>query len=230
MNIKKNDFMGDIYTSYGPFVGKICENTNTLLSKDNIIESLTSSISENSLGENSLNAKYQNIAEIDYNKYSPKEPTQSNNANTFKTPKTIKTPKTSKQNNIIFCDNLKTGGEVNKTEVSKMETEPLINNTLNEETGFFNYKVMIFNHKISIWILILILLVVICIGYFIYKYWYYKNTNMITYVKNDKNLEKMSSNDLSNDLSDNSSNDSSDDSSNSSDLSNNSSNNNPNKK
>jgi hypothetical protein len=49
MDIKQSDFVGDIYTSYGPYVGRVCENTNTQLYKDNIIESITSSINENSL-------------------------------------------------------------------------------------------------------------------------------------------------------------------------------------
>lgn len=61
MDIKKNNFMEDIYTSYGPFVGKVCENTNTQLYKDNIIESITSSISESSINKNSLKQKSINL-------------------------------------------------------------------------------------------------------------------------------------------------------------------------
>jgi len=182
MDIKKNDFMGDIYTSYGPFVGKICENTNTQLYKDNnITESLTSLISEKSISENSLNL---NINKIDFDKYSPKQPINLNTVNT-----NVKIPKISKMSkqDIIFLDNtLKTGGN-NNVNVNVNEIELLSNDVSNEEScGYLNYKISIFNCKISIWILILILLVIICIGYFIYKYWYLKN-NIITYKKNSHN-------------------------------------------
>lgn len=147
MNIKKNNLIDDIYTSYGPFVGKICENANTQLQQDNIIESITSSPIHNS----------NNIS----NHLSPMKPDNHN-----KITKSITT--------------IKIGGDVNKqnTDISTK------NNLINEESSsFFNYKISICNHKISIWILLLILLVVICIGYFIYKYWYLKNTSIITYKK-----------------------------------------------
>ena len=67
MESKKNNFMGDIYTSYGPFVGKVCENTNTLLHQDNLIESITSSITENSINKDLLNSKSINLVVPDGN-------------------------------------------------------------------------------------------------------------------------------------------------------------------
>ena len=175
MESKKNNFMGDIYTSYGPFVGKVCENTNTQLCKDNIIESITSSITENSINNsvpepNPLQVQIPVQVPVPDNIF--KQPD-------YKIDNTIKKVKIIKQSNNNHNDNhisiKKFGGE---------KTEDFNNDNEDETTSFFNYKVSIFNFKISIWILILILLILICIGYFIYKYWYLKNTNIITYKKN----------------------------------------------
>ena len=158
MDNKKNNFVGDIYNSFGPFVGKVCENTNTQLYKDNIIESITSSVNNSS------------------------SPLHNSN-----------------ENEQINFD-IKTGGESNYLEQ---------NNVLNEEesTSFFSYKISIFNCKISIWVIILILLVVICIGYFIYKYWFMKDSStLITYKKNVVNSSnEQLENDNSESITDNSS-------------------------
>lgn len=174
MESKKNNFMGDLYTSYGPFVGKVCENTNTQLYKDNIIESITSSITENSMNKDLLYEKSINLS------VPVQEPNNIFKQSEYKTNNTIKKVKIPKQTNNINNNNVsikKTGGEITKT-------LPELNNDIEDEsTGFFNYKVSIFNFKISIWILILILLIIICIGYYIYKYWYLKNTQIITYKK-----------------------------------------------
>lgn len=181
MEGKKNNFMGDIYTSYGPFVGKVCENTNTQLHQDNIIESITSSISPNSLNisntspidklnKGTLIGAHQDMEPVDV------------------IPMIKQTHKSKGSKKIKF------GGE---TKTNKLKiAEPNMNNktvSVDEETGsFFNYKISIYNHKISIWILLLILLVLICIGYFIYKYWYLKNTSIITYKKyNSKEINKI---------------------------------------
>ena len=162
MESKKNNFIGDIYTSYGPFVGKVCENTNTQLCKDNIIESITSSITENSINKDLLYEKSVNV------------PVQFSDSGIKKVRKIFH--QSNQNDNYISIK--KTGGEMTKKQ------EELNDVIEDETTGFFNYKVSIFNYKISIWILILILAIVICIGYFIYKYWYLKNTNIITYKKN----------------------------------------------
>lgn len=163
--------MGDIYTSYGPFVGKVCENTNTLLHQDNLIESVTSSITENSINKSLLNSKSMNLVFQDNNfKQSEYQIDNLDKTKIFK--------QFNKNNNHNSKN--KTGGEI-----SKIKTQAQTNDNIEDESSnFFNYKVSIFNFKISIWILILILLIVICIGYFIYKYWYLKNTNIITYKKN----------------------------------------------
>lgn len=180
--------MGDIYTSYGPFVGKVCENTNTQLCKENIIESITSSITENSnkdlLYEKSINLLVQDPVQIHPSVQVPVQFLD----NTIK--KVIKIPQQYNQNDN-YISIKKTGGEITK---KQLETNNVIED---ESNGFFNYKVSIFNFKISIWILILILLIVICIGYFIYKYWYLKNTNIITYKKNssiDESENKLGTN------------------------------------
>ena len=181
MEGKKNNFMGDIYTSYGPFVGKVCENTNTQLYKDNIIESITSSISPNSLNisntspvdklnKGTLIGAHQNMEPVEI------------------------MPMMKPTHKLKGSKKIKFGGETNTNK--PIITEPVVNNKTNsvdEETeSFFNYKVSIYNHKISIWILLLILLVLICIGYFIYKYWYLKNTSIITYKKyNSKEINKI---------------------------------------
>ena len=34
MEYKNNDFIENIYTSYGPIVGKMCENTNNFINKN----------------------------------------------------------------------------------------------------------------------------------------------------------------------------------------------------
>jgi len=177
MENKKNNFMGDIYTSYGPFVGKVCENTNTLLHQDNIIESVTSSITENSINKDLLNSKTMNLVVPDNNlKQSEYQIEDLGKTKIFK--------QFNKNNN--HNSTIKTGGELSKVEAQKQaQTQVQTNNNVEDESNnFFNYKVSIFNFKISIWILILILLIIVCIGYFIYKYWYLKNTNIITYKKN----------------------------------------------
>jgi hypothetical protein len=194
MDIKKNNFVGDIYTSYGPFVGKVCENTNTQLCKDNIIESITSSINENI-----LSPTQKNTFELGFSKNSPQE--QINlDTKILKKIKNIKISKIPKQNIVNSNDNAKIGGNI-------LDIEQ--NNDFNEQesTSFFNYKVSLFNYKISIWILILILIVLICIGYFIYKYWFLKDNNILTYKKNNDHSDK--NNNIS--LNDESSNDSSSD-------------------
>lgn len=199
MENKKNN-LGDIYTSYGPFVGKICENANTQLCQDKIIESLTSSLTEKS-----TNLNYPEINKINYTNST----TYANlNANTNQ----------KSNSNIKINDNL-------NLEIKESLFEGGSNKN-DENTGFFGYKVSFGNFKISIWILILIIIVILCIGYFIYKYWYSKNT-IVSYVKNDSvNLfEKKKNNDIIDDMtsksSDNSSsNSSSDSSSNSSNKSN----------
>lgn len=168
MESKKNNFMGDIYTSYGPFVGKVCENTNTLLHQDNLIESITSSITENSINDDLLNSKSTNLVANNLKQSDFK-------INNLCKTKTFKYDKNSNNSTV------KIGGELSKIET---QTQVQTNNIDDESSNFFNYKVSIFNFKISIWILILVLLIVICIGYFIYKYWYLKNTNIITYKKN----------------------------------------------
>jgi hypothetical protein len=198
MENKKNNFMGDIYTSYGPFVGKVCENTNTLLYQDYIIESVTSSITENSINKDLLNSKTMNIVFPDDNlKKSEYQIEDLGKTKIFK--------QFDKNNN--HNSTIKTGGELSKVEA---QTQVQINNNIEDESNnFFNYKVSIFNFKISIWILILILLIIVCIGYFIYKYWYLKNTNIITYKKNsliesenksdnNKNRESINSNKFDN--------------------------------
>jgi hypothetical protein len=173
MEGKKNNFMGDIYTSYGPFVGKVCENTNTQLHQDNIIESITSSISPNSL----------NIS----NNTSPVDKLDRGTLiNTHQDMGPVDViPMIKQTHKLKGSKKIKFGGDINKQIIS----EPVVNdktNLVDEETGsFFNYKISIYNHKISIWILLLILLVIICIGYFIYKYWYLKNTSIITYKKSN---------------------------------------------
>ena len=182
MNSKKTKFVENIYTSYGPYVGKVCENTNTQLCEDNVINSLTSSVHENLSNPNidSINMKYPNMSKIDDIKNSPQELPNIRISNQ----ENISIP-IDKLNNVSNKNTpLKTGGDI----LNNQETNT--NNTVNDEEsyGFFNYKISIFNHKISIWIIILILLVIACIAYFIYKYWYLKNTSIITYKKNSTDI------------------------------------------
>lgn len=199
MDKKKNDLIGDIFTSYGPFVGKVCENTNTQLYNDNIIESISNSINENSIGQLPMNVKYPNLSQIDLgnniennvkfvsggseisNTFTQIEP--SNTISKKLKIKSVKIPSLTHEN-IILNNNTQ-------------NTTNIDNQTANDDepTSFFNYKIQIFSYKISIWILILILLILICIGYFIYKYWYLKNTNIITYKKNSLN-DNLNNNDL----------------------------------
>lgn len=173
MEGKKNNFMGDIYTSYGPFVGKVCENTNTQLHQDNIIESITSSISPNSLN---ISNNTLHVEKLD----------RGTLINTHQDMGLVDViPMIKQTHKLKESKKIKLGGDINKQIIS----EQVVNdktNLVDEESGsFFNYKISIYNHKISIWILLLILLVIICIGYFIYKYWYLKNTSIITYKKSN---------------------------------------------
>lgn len=163
MDGKKNNLMGDIYTSYGPFVGKVCENTNIQLHNDNIIESITSSIS----------SKPVTISPIEDGLKRP--------SNNFVSPIKM-THKTG--------GNMKIGGDIKKT-LDDINISQKNNINDDESTSFFNYKISIYNYKISIWIFLLILLIVICIGYFIYKYWYLKNTSIITYKKTNLDNDKI---------------------------------------
>lgn len=196
MEGKKNNFVGDIYTSYGPFVGKVCENANTQLHQDNIIDSITSSISPNSVNISNHTSLVDNII-------------GGNTINTLQDmgPIVKSTHKSRGSKKIKF------GGDtnVNTNTIKQTITEPVVSSkpTTDEDTGsFFNYKISIYNHKISIWILLLILLVVICIGYFIYKYWYLKNTSIITYKKsNSDEINKSSDEDNSSTDTDNETND-----------------------
>lgn len=179
MDGKKNNFMGDIYTSYGPLVGKVCENVNTQLHQDNIIESLTSSITPNSINISNHTSPVDNII-------GGKTISTLQDVGPVEVIPMIKSTHKSKGGKKI-----KFGGDTNvNTNITKQViTEPVVSDKTNlddeESTGFFNYKISIYNHKISIWILLLILLVIICIGYFIYKYWYLKNTSIITYKKSN---------------------------------------------
>jgi len=182
MEGKKNNFVGDIYTSYGPFVGKVCENVNTQLHQDNVIESITSSIASNSVIASNHTSLVDNI--IGGRTISVLQDMDPDDI----MPMVKSTHKSRGSKKIKF------GGDINTNVTKQVITkqaiaEPVVNdktNLVNEEsTGFFNYKISIYNHKISIWILLLILLVVICIGYFIYKYWYLKNTSIITYKKSN---------------------------------------------
>lgn len=196
MDVKKNNFMGDIYTSYGPFVGKICENTNTQLHHDNIIESVTSSITANSINMSNHTSPMENVIggrHIDNVQYTlplpvpnPIPSNTNTNANTNIIPIPIPHPTVKSSHRTKGSKKIKFGGEVSKHVVTEQVS---INdsNLVDEESGnFFNYKISIYHHKISIWILLLTLLVIICIGYFIYKYWYLKNTTIITYEKTNK--------------------------------------------
>lgn len=194
---KKNLNIKDIYTSYGSYVGKVCENTNSILCKDNNIESLTSSINELMPNDNLL-----------------QEPLNLNVD--LKIPKNTKTVKYQKISNSD--NNLKNGGnnteltkpELTKSELTKPEsTIPELNDKIEEQTNFFTYKIHIFNYKISIWILILIILVIICICYFVYKYLYLKNDIIVSYKKNQQIDDTKQDNDDDNSTSDNSTNDNS---------------------
>lgn len=205
MEGKKNNFMGDIYTSYGPFVGKVCENVNTQLHKDNIIESITSSICSNSAHISNNTSPVDNISGgkiID----AIQDMGQVDLIPMIKsTHKSI--------NKLRAGKKIKFGGDTNTNITKPVITKPVTSGKpiLEDEeyNSYFNYKISIYNHKISIWILLLILLVVICIGYFIYKYWYLKNTSIITYKKsNSEEINKSVSEENSSTVSDNESNDS----------------------
>lgn len=177
MEGKKNNFMGDIYSSYGPFVGKVCENANTQLHHDNIIESITSSICPNSANISNHISPVDNIVE-------------GKTINILQDMGSIDAiPMVKSTCKIRGSKKIKFGGDTNTNSSKPLITEPVISDksTLVHEKSesFFNYKISIYNHKISIWILLLILLVIICIGYFIYKYWYLKNTSIITYKKSN---------------------------------------------
>ena len=209
MEGKKNNFMGDIYTSYGPFVGKVCENVNTQLHQDNIIESITSSIYSNSANiSNHISPVNNNVGGtiiIPLRKIGPIDPIDPIDP----IPMIKSTHKSRGSNKIKFGDN----AIINTNTTKSVITDPVMNSkpTLEDEesVNFFNYKISIYNHKISIWILLLILLVVICIGYFIYKYWYLKNTSIITYKKsNSKEINKSTSEENSSTVSDNETDDS----------------------
>lgn len=197
MEGKKNNFVGDIYTSYGPFVGKVCENTNVQLQQDNIIESITNSVTNSPIVpvhtspiekvmEKTLTNNIQDM------KIAPTEPTVP----------IIKTSSGAKINKKI-----KFGGETNINTNKQIINESNIiekNNLVNEETSsFFNYKVSIYSYKISIWILLLVLLIILCIGYFIYKYWYLKNTSIISYQKNKMKTIESNNDDLNSNSSEN---------------------------
>jgi len=185
MEGKKNNFMGDIYTSYGPFVGKVCENTNTQLYQDNIIESITSSISPNSVNISNNTSPVDKLdKEILVSAHQDMDP-----VNIIPMVKSTHKSKGSIKNKFGGNTNTNINTNTNKSIIAEQIVNNK-NNSVNEETeSFFNYKISIYNHKISIWILLLILLVIICIGYFIYKYWYLKNTSIITYKKS--NSEEM---------------------------------------
>jgi hypothetical protein len=200
----KNNFMGDIYTSYGPFVGKVCENTNTQLHQDNIIESITSSISHNSINISNHTSPIDGGISIPKNNIiqdiGPIGPIGLIDS--------ILPIKTSQK--LRGIKKIKLGGDINKQSIDI----PIINKKSDlidkESTSFFNYKISIYSHKISIWILVLILLVIICIGYFVYKYWYFKNTNIITYKKsNETTINELSSTETDNESEDNTTNSSS---------------------
>lgn len=232
MEEKKNNFMGDIYSSYGPFVGRICENTNTQLQQDNLIESITSSI--NSIEKSIHTPNIENNSSKNINSF-VEDVQQQAKAEIKSINNEIKLTKNSKISNHKSTKNYKAGGNNLNLNLNLQENKNIFkNNNIEEDeesSNFFTYKISIYNYKISIWILLLILLILICIGYFIYKYWYLKNTNIISYkkniLKNDiyESFDKISvsSNNLSNNLSDNLSNNSSNNSSN--DSSNNSTNN-----
>jgi hypothetical protein len=200
----KNNFMGDIYTSYGPFVGKVCENTNTQLHQDNIIESITSSISHNSINISNHTSPIDGGIEIPkYNIIQDSCPIGP--IGPIGLIDSILPIKTSQK--LRGIKKIKLGGDINKQTIDI----PIINKKSDlidkESTSFFNYKISIYSHKISIWILLLILLVIICIGYFVYKYWYFKNTNIITYKKsneiNKTTIKELSSTETDNESEDN---------------------------
>ena len=55
MEYNSEDIIGNIYTSYGPAIGKVCQNTTKLLNDNNFDNSLTSSVVELLSGSSSNN-------------------------------------------------------------------------------------------------------------------------------------------------------------------------------
>jgi len=178
MENKSDDFLGNIYTSYGPMIGKACENTNVLFNNNNlhpdpdvIVESVTSSVNESIKKMTSLKIN---------------SPVQTNNTINLKQNKNSSTELKTK--NVKITED--TGNFINNNNDNDND-----NNNSNSISSYFNYKVSIFSYKISIWILILVLIILLCIGYFIYKYCYLSN-NFVFYKKSTSNnnlsLEKTS--------------------------------------
>lgn len=205
-----DDFIGNIYTSYGPAIGKICENTNNILNTKNIVNSLTSSdinvYSELEKVNSPLIPKLtekisqnNNVGfnlEINNSKGSKTVGEGKSNINIIK--KTGGSKSQSQSQSLSKDTSLKSKDTSLKSNdfISGMGNETVVNGVGNEiSTGtennssnndsYFNYKVGIFGYKISIWIIILILLVLICIGYFVYKYFFTSTKNLVVYKKNN---------------------------------------------
>jgi len=179
-NNSDNKIIDNIYTSYGPMIGKACSNTNFF---DNIQnnDSVTSYISEvNNLSPLLNNNSVTSPKEIYKIKNSPiiskLKPNNASQQNINPKTTNIKLEELSNnKSNLIKLSkkSLKTSDvSFPLTKNNRIDQ----NNETEESTEyFFNYKVGIFGYKISIWVLILILIAFICIGFLIYKYCYLPN-------------------------------------------------------
>ena len=223
-----DDFIGNIYTSYGPIIGKVCENTNNILNANNIVNELTSSDINiySSLEKRNLNnlsgitkVPLTNSIELNLKNNNINSSKAINNLkNTIEGVKVIKIKGGSSMPSKDLpnlLDGIKGGSSVPSKDLpnildgikggSSMPSKDLpnilddtLNNQENNDSSYFNFKVSLFGHNISIWIIILMLLVLICIGYFIYKYFFTYSKNLIAYKKNNNRI----SNEILNSLED----------------------------
>lgn len=188
MENKSDDFLGNIYTSYGPMIGKACENTNMLLNTNNI-ESLTSSVVES----------------FKSNKISQEPLLEIKN-------KTVKIMYDKQLNN----DNLNIQTEIINNDIIDTNTSYSLSSILNYKVSIFNYEISIWIFILIIIIILCIIYFIYKYCYLSNNFIFYKkkssNDNLDTVNTNTKN-NKTESFELNNSNSNISSNTSSDTSS-----------------
>lgn len=244
MQYNSDEILENIYTSYGPTIGKICQNTSKILNNNNYVNSETSPTAI-------VNSLSKNISNFQDNFSGGTLPIQTSNQITNEIINKVQTHIPTEivnqvpvSNHVIVPNQVPVSNEVSNLSRRIIKLEPLMNKEIIEKidisknikpnknisfnvpnqsvdenlesTSYFNYKVSLFGYNISIWIILLIILIVLCIGYFIYKYCYCTN-NFISYKKNDiqgDNILKINKNTNLESISNSDSNTNSDNSSN----------------
>ena len=197
MEGKNTEIINSVYNSYGPMIGKICENTNNFM-KENFLENpIPSFIEETKISMQSI-SNIQSVPNVQSIPSIPSVPTvqfnpvpQIHQVNPL--PKTQSLSKTIESSATNILNSKSINNISNNTSVStgldpvldiknnlESNFSELKSEVIEEATGgsvtvpvtgsFLSKKIKIFGYNISIWMLILIVILVACIVYFIYKY------------------------------------------------------------